>query len=154
MLRQLVTIESAQDPVVSIQGTEKIVFCSNNYLNLATDERLTDAVAEAVKKFGTSSGASRLLSGTMKLHVELERSFADFSEQKQPCISPPAGLLTRLLSQPLGKRTISYSSTNLTTPRSSTPQDRDAHNTAPSKRQNRTSSKSTWPILLMSENSS
>lgn len=77
MLRQLVTIESLQGPVVTIEGSEKIVFCSNNYLNLATEQRVTDAVVEAVRKFGASSGASRLLSGTMKPHVELEQSFAD-----------------------------------------------------------------------------
>ncbi len=39
---------------------------------------MTTAVVEAVEKFGTGAGASRLLSGTMKPHVELERSFADF----------------------------------------------------------------------------
>ena len=76
-MRQLVTIESAQGPVVTVQGREKIVFCSNNYLNLAAEPRVTAAVVEAVRKFGTGAGASRLLSGTMKPHVELERNFAD-----------------------------------------------------------------------------
>lgn len=77
LLRQLVTIESAQGPVVTVEGREKIVFCSNNYLNLAAEPRVTAAVVEAVRKFGTGAAASRLLSGTMKPHVELERSFAD-----------------------------------------------------------------------------
>lgn len=63
---------------MTIEGSEKIVFCSNNYLNLATEPRVIDAVVEAVRKFGTGAAASRLLSGTMKPHVELERSFADF----------------------------------------------------------------------------
>jgi len=80
LLRQLRCIESAQGPVIRFEGdqTEKVLFCSNNYLNLAGDERIVAAVTEAVKRYGYGAAASRLISGTMTPHVEVEAAFAEF----------------------------------------------------------------------------
>jgi 8-amino-7-oxononanoate synthase len=80
LLRRLRCIESAQGPVVRFEGdcAEKILFCSNNYLNLAGDQRIIAAVIEAVKQYGYGAAASRLISGTMRPHVEVEKAFAEF----------------------------------------------------------------------------
>lgn len=80
LFRRLRCIDSAQGPVVRFEGdpTDKILFCSNNYLNLAGDDRIITAVTEAVKQYGYGAVASRLISGTMRPHVEVEKNFADF----------------------------------------------------------------------------
>ncbi len=49
---------------------------SNDYLNLAGDQRLRTAAIEAVESFGTGSGASRLVTGTLPLHEQLEIQLA------------------------------------------------------------------------------
>ena len=51
---------------------------SNNYLGLATHPKLKQAALEAVAKFGVGSGAVRTISGTMAMHMELERRLAAF----------------------------------------------------------------------------
>ena len=80
LLRQLRCIESAQGPVVRFEGdqAEKILFCSNNYLNLADDKRIVAAAGDALKLYGYGAAASRLISGTMTPHVEVEKAFARF----------------------------------------------------------------------------
>jgi len=52
-------------------------FSSNNYLGLANDELLKEAASDAVKKYGIGSTGSRLISGTHRLHFELEEKIAD-----------------------------------------------------------------------------
>jgi len=75
LLRRLVCIESAQGTTVQVNGREKILFCSNNYLGLANDPRILQAVSDSLKKYGHGAGASRLISGTMRPHAELEDRF-------------------------------------------------------------------------------
>ena len=53
---------------------------SNNYLGLTTHPRLRQAALDAVREFGVGSGAVRTISGTMALHVELERRLATFKK--------------------------------------------------------------------------
>lgn len=76
--RSLKTIEGEQGPRVSMAGREVVLLCSNNYLGLANHPRLRQAAKAAVDRYGTSSAASRLVSGTMSLHQELEDTLAKF----------------------------------------------------------------------------
>ncbi len=80
LLRKLRCISSVQGPIVRFadDDTEKILFCSNNYLSLAGDKRIIATATEAMKKYGCGAAASRLISGTMGPHVEVEKNFADF----------------------------------------------------------------------------
>ncbi len=71
-------LESANGPVITINGKKLINLSSNNYLGLATDERLKKAATEAIEKFGVGAGAVRTINGTLKLHVELEEKLAEF----------------------------------------------------------------------------
>lgn len=71
-------VEGAQQSRVVLDGREVIMLCSNNYLGLADHPLLKDAAVRAVERYGVSSGASRLVSGTMELHEELEASIACF----------------------------------------------------------------------------
>jgi len=78
MYRKCVQIDSAQGPTVWIDGREVVLFCSNNYLNLANHPKIRQAAVEAIGKFGFGSAASRLISGTMTPHVEAEKAWAKF----------------------------------------------------------------------------
>jgi glycine C-acetyltransferase len=53
---------------------------SNNYLGLTTHPKLRQAALDAVREFGVGSGAVRTISGTMAMHVELERRLAAFKQ--------------------------------------------------------------------------
>lgn len=76
--RRLRVIESAQDAHVTMRGREMVCFCSNNYLGLADDPAVKRAAVEAVGRWGWGAGASRLITGTMTPHQELELRLAAF----------------------------------------------------------------------------
>jgi len=78
LFRELRTVESAQGRYVTIGGKDYLCFCSNNYLGLANDPRVKEAAAKAIEKYGWGAGASRLISGTMRLHRQLEERIARF----------------------------------------------------------------------------
>ncbi|WP_243292871.1 glycine C-acetyltransferase [Bacillus sp. FJAT-47783] len=71
-------LESANGPMIKVGGKELINLSSNNYLGLATDERLKEAAKEAIDEFGVGSGAVRTINGTLKIHIELEEKIATF----------------------------------------------------------------------------
>jgi 8-amino-7-oxononanoate synthase len=77
LYRELRTVESAQGPRVLLDGREVLLLCSNDYLGLAGDSRLRDAAAEAAERWGAGAGASRLISGNMTPHEELEARLAE-----------------------------------------------------------------------------
>ena len=61
-----------------IDGREYLNYASYNYLGLSGDEEVNRAVAEAIRRYGTSVSASRLVSGEKPLHRELEQALAQF----------------------------------------------------------------------------
>ena len=95
LLRTLVRVDSAAGPVIRIGNTEKVLFCSNNYLNLANNPLISAAAKEAIDKFGIGSAASRLISGTTPPHIELEEKLARMFG-KQAALVFPAGYMTNL----------------------------------------------------------
>jgi 8-amino-7-oxononanoate synthase len=76
--RELLSRNSAQTSGIMLDGRELINFGSNDYLGLAADPRLTDAVAAALKQYGWGSGASPLISGHAESHRQLEAKIAQF----------------------------------------------------------------------------
>ncbi len=78
LYRQLRIVEETAPGKVTLEGREALLLCSNNYLGLAGHPALKIAAQRAVAQWGTSSGASRLVSGSMALHEELEERIAAF----------------------------------------------------------------------------
>jgi glycine C-acetyltransferase/8-amino-7-oxononanoate synthase len=78
--RRLRLIDGPQGPRVLLDGQPVLLLCSNNYLGIADHPRLREAAAKAALHLGTSAGASRLISGSMSIHAELERRLAEFKE--------------------------------------------------------------------------
>jgi len=76
--RRLRVVDGPQGPEVMLDGRPVLLLCSNNYLGLADHPRLRRAAADAALALGTSSGASRLISGSMSIHSELEDRLAEF----------------------------------------------------------------------------
>src|SRR3972149_2888688 len=72
-------IESGQEAYLTIDGKQKLIFCSSHYLGLAVNDRLAKAVKDAVDKYGTGTGY-RTLAGTHILHVKLEEALARFKK--------------------------------------------------------------------------
>ena len=75
--RSTQTITSRADTIATIDGREMLMFASNNYLGLAGDRRLIDAAIAATEMYGTGSTGSRLVTGHLALHEELETAIAD-----------------------------------------------------------------------------
>jgi len=86
-------IEENEGPVVRIGGRTVIMAGSNNYLGLTADPRVKEAARKAIDKYGTGCSGSRYLTGTLDLHVELERRLAAFFG-KEDCLLYSTGYQT------------------------------------------------------------
>jgi 8-amino-7-oxononanoate synthase len=71
-------LEGPTGPLVRMEGRERIMLGSNNYLGLTGDQRVKDAARAALERYGTGLTGSRFLNGTLDLHLELERELADW----------------------------------------------------------------------------
>jgi glycine C-acetyltransferase/8-amino-7-oxononanoate synthase len=78
LYRSLRLIDGPQGPRVTLAGEEVLLLCSNNYLGLADDPVVREAAAAAAMRWGASAGASRLISGNMTPHRDLESRLARF----------------------------------------------------------------------------
>jgi glycine C-acetyltransferase len=83
--QRLRVLESPCEPISLVDGREVINLASNNYLGLADHPKLVEAAVAATKKYGAGSGAVRTISGTMSIHMELERRIAQF-KQTEACV--------------------------------------------------------------------
>jgi 8-amino-7-oxononanoate synthase len=72
------TLEGPAGPIVEMEGAERIMLGSNNYLGLTGDERVVAGAQAALNRYGTGLTGSRLLNGTIDLHLELEREIAEW----------------------------------------------------------------------------
>jgi 8-amino-7-oxononanoate synthase len=77
--RRLRLVDGPQGPRVTLDGTEVLLLCSNNYLGLADHPRVRQAAADAAERYGAGAGASRLISGSMSVHRRLEERLAAFT---------------------------------------------------------------------------
>ncbi|MBU5638243.1 8-amino-7-oxononanoate synthase [Geomonas sp. Red69] len=77
LYRSMRVIKGAQGSHVDLDGKRVLLLCSNNYLGLADHAALRRAAVFGAA-FGTGSGASRLVSGSMDLHEKLEERIARF----------------------------------------------------------------------------
>ena len=90
LLRDLPPPLRAAGTIASVDGRQLINFASNDYLGLASDERLIAAAADACRKQGVGRGASPLICGRSELHARLESRLAEF-EQTEAALLFPTG---------------------------------------------------------------
>ncbi len=77
-LRRAPREASGPGPRLRLEGREVVSFASNDYLGLASDPRLAEALARTASEEGAGAGAARLLTGTRPAHRALERAVAAF----------------------------------------------------------------------------
>ncbi|ULG72240.1 glycine C-acetyltransferase [Macrococcus brunensis] len=78
LYNEINVVEGANGPKIKIDGKELINLSSNNYLGLATHDRLKKAAKETIDSHGVGAGAVRTINGTLDVHVELEKKIAEF----------------------------------------------------------------------------
>ncbi len=78
LYNEINSLQGANGPIIKINGKELINLSSNNYLGLATDERMKKSAIEATEKYGVGAGAVRTINGTLDIHDELEKKLAEF----------------------------------------------------------------------------
>ena len=78
-------LQSACEPVCRADGREVINLASNNYLGLANHPKLKEAAIRAIEQLGAGTGAVRTITGTMAIHMELERRIAAF-KNTEACV--------------------------------------------------------------------
>ncbi len=76
--RHLTPLHSSVGPVVEMAGRQILLLASNDYLGLANHPEVVQSAIEATRKFGAGAGASRLISGSLPPHQELESALAQF----------------------------------------------------------------------------
>jgi glycine C-acetyltransferase/8-amino-7-oxononanoate synthase len=95
LYRELNIVEGVQGTHLEIKGKTYLSFCSNNYLGLANNPLVIKAVKDAVEKYGWGTGASRLVSGNMRMHEALEDEISRF-KGKEASIVFPTGYMANL----------------------------------------------------------
>ena len=104
LYRQRLTLDSAQGPVVQLEGREYLNFCSNDYLGLASHPRLVESFRKAAAEYGVGSGASHLVCGHSRPHHQLEEALAEFTGRPRALLfssgfAANTGTLTTLLQK-------------------------------------------------------
>jgi 8-amino-7-oxononanoate synthase len=69
--------ESIVNNTTWVEGRELINYANYNYIGMCGDRQVSQAAKDAIERYGTSSCASRLISGEKPIHRQLEREIAD-----------------------------------------------------------------------------
>lgn len=72
-------VEGTHGVGLRVDGVDCVNFCSNDYLGLGADPRLTQAASRAMQTVGTGSGAAALICGYNREHQQLEEALAGFT---------------------------------------------------------------------------
>ena len=97
-------ISESEDTVVTIEGKQRIMLGSNNYLGLTHHPRVLEAAKAALTRYGSGCTGSRFLNGTLDLHEQLEAALARFLG-KEDCLvfstgySANLGLISALVGR-------------------------------------------------------
>lgn len=82
LYRVLRPLGGPQSTTAIIDGKRVLQLSSNNYLGLANHPRLKTAAKEAIEKYGSGSGASRLVCGNLELNEKLEDRIARLKKKE------------------------------------------------------------------------
>jgi 8-amino-7-oxononanoate synthase len=88
-------LEGRSGPWVMAEGRRLLMLSSYDYLGLIGDPRIDDAAIAAIRKYGTSTGGVRMLTGTVDIHHEMERAVADYKGMPE-AITFSSGYLANL----------------------------------------------------------
>ena len=86
LYRNTKEISSAQAAHIIYQGQNQLMLASNDYLGLIDHPEVKEAAKEAINIYGVGSGGSRLTTGTLPLHNQLETALASFKHTEKALI--------------------------------------------------------------------
>jgi 8-amino-7-oxononanoate synthase len=78
--------EGCESGEVRLGKRTVLMFGSNDYLDLITHPKVKDAATQAIKRYGSGCSGSRLLNGTLDLHIKLEAELAAFVHKEAAII--------------------------------------------------------------------
>jgi 8-amino-7-oxononanoate synthase len=90
-------------PMVLLDGRQVLMFGSNNYLGLTTHPKIKEASIEAIRRYGTGCSGSRMLNGTLDIHLKLEEELADFTGKEATLLFSTGFMTNGCLSSLLGR---------------------------------------------------
>jgi glycine C-acetyltransferase len=76
--RRMRVLDGAQAPRMRVDGRDCLLLAGSNYLDLAHHPEVTEASSYAAATYGCAAGGSRLITGNLELHEQLERELAEF----------------------------------------------------------------------------
>ena len=79
-------VKEGISPRAVINGKRYLIFNSNDYLGLKFNKSISKAENAASERYGSGPGAVRFISGTLKIHKELERSASEFHNREEAII--------------------------------------------------------------------
>ena len=96
--------DGPQGPELVVDGRRMLAFCSNDYLGLAADPRLAEALKRGVARYGVGAGAAHLISGHSSVHHALEEELAAFTGRDRALLFSTGymanlGVISALLSR-------------------------------------------------------
>lgn len=108
--REIPDLDHGADLIVSLNGRQVINLASNNYLGLAGQKAMKEAAMQGTMAYGTSSGASRLVTGTFGLYSPLESALAQLKKQ-EACLVFGSGYAANLglVTALAGRRSVVFS---------------------------------------------
>ncbi|WP_216829532.1 8-amino-7-oxononanoate synthase [Alkalihalobacterium elongatum] len=109
-LKRTLKVTGVNQPVTTVNASPTLLFSSNNYLGLSTDEKVKQAAVEMIEKFGTGAGGARLTTGNLEIHYQLEKEIAKWKKTDASLLFS-SGYLANLgvLSGLIGKEDIIFS---------------------------------------------
>jgi 8-amino-7-oxononanoate synthase len=81
--RERRVLDGPQTVEAIVDGRHCLSFCSNDYLGLASDARVTAALRDGAALYGVGSGASHLVNGHSRAHAELEEALAAWTGRER-----------------------------------------------------------------------
>ncbi len=91
------------DPIVMMNGSQVLMFGSNNYLGLTCHPKVKEAAVDAIQRYGTGCSGSRMLNGTLDIHVQLEEELAAFCGKEAAVLFSTGFMTNGCLSSLLGR---------------------------------------------------
>lgn len=79
-------------------------FCSNDYLDLAHHPAVKAGAIDAIKEYGAGTGSSRLVSGTLPIHHQLEEALADLKGTESALVFSSGYMAAMGVVQALSRR--------------------------------------------------
>lgn len=83
LFRTRLTLDGPQSARVESNGRQLLNFCSNDYLGLAGDRRVVEAMQRSADRYGVGSGASHLVNGHRPAHAALEQTLAELVDAER-----------------------------------------------------------------------